>query len=395
MKPKICVISGSRAEYGLLKNVILPLEDSNLLDKYFIVTGSHLSARHGETINEIKKDNIKIDEEIAILKNDDTSSTITTVISDAIINFSRSFEKLKPDLVLILGDRYEIFSVAIAAMINNIPIAHIHGGESTEAAIDESIRHSLTKMSYFHFVAAEEYKNRVIQLGENPKRVFLVGGLGIDSIKNNNFYSKEELEAKYKIKFREKSLAITIHPVTLEQESNQKLVEELLAALDGFSETTIIFTLPNADVDGDLIAKKIISFSQERPNCYYYESLGHKGYLSLLKNIDGVVGNSSSGIMEAPFCGVGTVNIGDRQTGRIKAESIVDVSVEKRAIVKGINQIMSTMFRRNINKQVNPYGNGDAGRRIIEILEKQMTKKNNNFLKKEFFDIEKPLYHNE
>ncbi|MDA9030971.1 UDP-N-acetylglucosamine 2-epimerase [Candidatus Pseudothioglobus singularis] len=387
MKPKICVVSGSRAEYGLLKNILLPLEDSNILDKYFIVTGSHLSARHGETINEIRNDNITINEEISILKNDDRPGTITSAISDAIKFFSRSFEKLDPDLVLILGDRYEIFAVAIAAMINNIPIAHIHGGESTEAAIDESIRHSITKMSYFHFVAADEYKKRVIQLGENPNRVFLVGGLGIDSIKNNNFYSKEELEDKYKIKFKNKSLSITVHPVTLEQENNEKLIEELLKALNEFPDTTLIFTMPNADIDGDLIAKRIISFCAERDNCYFYESLGHMGYLSLLMNIDGVVGNSSSGLLEAPFCGIGTVNIGDRQTGRIKAESIIDVSVEKKDIVDAIRQIMSTRFKKSIKNQANLFGNGGAGKRIVEILEKQLTINKNKFLKKEFFDI--------
>jgi GDP/UDP-N,N'-diacetylbacillosamine 2-epimerase (hydrolysing) len=387
MNPKVCIISGSRAEYGLLRNVILPLKISNLLDLQFVVTGSHLSSQHGKTIDEIQNDSLIIDETIEIITNDDSPTGIANSVSKGIIKSAKVLKKLDPDMILILGDRYEIFAVAIAAMFLNIPISHIHGGESTEALIDESIRHSLTKMSYFHFVAAEDYKKRVVQLGENPNRVFFVGGLGIDSIKNTTFLTKKELEERFKLTINKKCLMVTFHPVTLDRKNNQFFLEELLKALEYFTDTTLIFTLPNADSDGHQITKTIKSYINKNPNAYFFKSLGHQGYLSFLQLADGVVGNSSSGILEAPFSGIGTVNIGDRQKGRLKPKSIIDVSDDRESIKNGIIKILSKDFRSSINYQNNPFGIGKAGQSIVKILEQELNIKNRNFLKKEFFNL--------
>ncbi len=387
MKPIICVISGSRSEYGLLRNVLLPLNESDLLDTQFIVTGSHLSTRHGNTIEEINKDGININTEIKILSDDDSPIGIASTMSRAIEKSSIALDNLKPDMILVLGDRYEIFAVSIAAMLLNIPISHIHGGESTEAAIDESIRHSLTKMSCFHFVAAEEYRKRVIQMGEHPDRVFFVGGLGIDSIVNNKMISKEQLEHDYKIDLSKKFLLVTFHSVTLDRENNIKSLDELFDAIDHFDDYNFIFTAPNADHDNSAITDRITSFSNKRDNIYFHQSFGQNAYLSLLNEASGVVGNSSSGLLEAPFFEIGTVNIGDRQKGRIRHESVVDVENSKQSITDGLNMILSEEFRKKIKNQVQSFGNGKSGSKIVRILETELSKPSHEFLKKEFFDL--------
>jgi len=387
MKPKVCVISGSRAEYGLLRNVLFPLKKSKLINLQFIVTGSHLSSKHGKTIDEIKEDAIKIDEKIDILTEDDSSIGIADSISKAIEITSRALTKLNPDMILVLGDRYEIFAVSTAAMILNIPISHIHGGEITEAAIDEAIRHSLTKMSYFHFVTTEVYKKRVIQLGEDPKRVFFVGGLGIDSIENTSLLTRKQLEKKFNVKLNKTFLMITYHSVTLERENNLKTVKEMLEALDHFKDSSLIFTAPNADPDGGNITKAIKSFIGKNSNAHFFTSLGQNGYLSFLKEADCVVGNSSSGILEAPYCGVGSVNIGDRQKGRLKPKSVVDVSNDASSIRDGIKTVLSENFKYSIQNQHNPFGDGNAGTKIVAILEQELNKPNKKFLKKAFFDL--------
>ena len=360
MKPTICVISGARSEYGLLRNVLLPLNESDILNNQLIVTGSHLSSKHGNTIEEINEDGISIDAEIKILSDDDSPIGIAISMSKAIEKSSKVLSKLKPDMILVLGDRYEIFAVSIAAMLLNIPIAHIHGGENTEAAIDEAIRHSLTKMSYFHFVAAEEYRKRVIQLGEHPDRVFFVGGLGIDSIVNNNMISKEQLQRDYKIDLSKNFLLVTFHSVTLERENNMKSLDELLKAIDHFEDYNFIFTAPNADHDNSVITDRIKSYSNNKDNIYFHRSFGQNAYLSFLNQASGVVGNSSSGLLEAPYCEIGTVNIGDRQKGRIRHKSVIDVENNKQSIIDGINIILSHEFRKEIKNQVQSFGDGKS-----------------------------------
>ena len=332
MKRKICVVTGTRAEYGLLRWVIKGIKESHDLQLQLVVTGMHLSPEFGLTYKDIQQDGYPIKKKVEMLLSSDTTSGIIKSMGLGIISYAEAFDELKPDLLVVLGDRYEIFSAASAAMIARIPIGHIHGGEATEGLIDESIRHSITKMSHLHFVATEEYKNRVIQLGETPKNIFNVGGLGIDSIKRLNLLEKKELEDEINFKFGLKNLMITFHPVTLEQNTSSDQMKELLSALENMHDTKLIFTMPNADTDGRVLFDIVNDFVIQNPNAKSYTSLGQLKYLSCLKYVDGVVGNSSSGIIEAPSFNIGTINIGDRQKGRIKAQSIIDVVPEERKL---------------------------------------------------------------
>ena len=383
----ICFITGSRADYGLLKNVLLPLKKSKSLNSQFIVTGSHLSSKHGNTIKEIKDDNMQIDAELEILSGDDSSIGIAEALSKGIDRTAKTLRKLNPSMVLVLGDRYEIFAASIAAMILNIPISHIHGGENTEAAIDEAIRHSLTKMSCFHFVTTKEYKKRVIQLGENPERVFFVGALGLDSVKNTPLLTRKELEERFEVKLKKRILMITYHSVTLEREDNLKNLNEILKAIDNFKDFSLIFTSPNADHDGEAIKGLIEAYVKKNNNAHFFSSLGQNGYLSFLKEAECVIGNSSSGIFEAPYCKVGSVNIGNRQKGRLKPKSVIDVPNNSMKITDAINHVFSKDFKKIIQDQENPFGDGDAGERIVSILENELNQSGKEFLKKEFFNL--------
>ena len=272
-------------------------------------------------------------------------------------------------------------------MISNIPISHIHGGESTEAAIDEAIRHSLTKMSYFHFVTTEEYRKRVIQLGEDPERVFFVGALGLDSIKNTQLLSKKQLEEKFQVKLKKKILMITYISVTLERENNMKNLNKVLKALDNINDFSLIFTSPNADHDGGKLKDIIETYVKKNNNAHFFTSLGQNGYLSFLKQADCVIGNSSSGIFEAPYCKVGSVNIGNRQKGRVKPKSVMDVPNDIESITNAINNVLSEDFSKIISTQNNPFGDGSAGIKIVTILENELNQSNKGFLKKEFFNL--------
>jgi len=272
-------------------------------------------------------------------------------------------------------------------MISNIPISHIHGGESTEAAIDEAIRHSLTKMSYFHFVTTEEYRKRVIQLGEDPKRVFFVGALGLDSVKNTPLLTRKELENKFGVRLKKKLLMITYHSVTLERADNLKNLNEILKALDNFKDFDLVFTSPNADHDGGKIKDVITNYVQRNNNAHFFSSLGQNGYLSFLKESKCVIGNSSSGIFEAPYCKVGSVNVGDRQKGRLKPKSVIDVPNNSKNITDAVENILSEDFSKILSSQENPFGDGSAGERIVTILENELNQSNKEFLKKEFFNL--------
>ncbi|TGK21434.1 UDP-N-acetylglucosamine 2-epimerase [Leptospira kmetyi] len=384
MKPKVCVVTGTRAEYGLLRFVMEGIKNSLSLELQIIATGSHLSPEFGLTYQEIEKDGFYIDRKVEMLLSSDSKTGVAKSIGLGTIGFADAFENLSPDLVMILGDRFELLSVASAALVSKIPMAHIHGGETTEGAFDEAIRHSLTKMSHIHFVAAEEYKKRVIQLGEDPQTVHLVGGLGLDGIHKIKLLDRKTLEKELGFELGKKALLVTFHTVTLGDSSSEFQMKELLSALDLNSDIQYIFTMPNADTDGRVIFRLIEDFVKTHPNSKAFTSLGQLKYLSALSHVDGVVGNSSSGIIEAPSFKKGSINIGDRQKGRIKATSVIDCDPERKSICRSINELYSEAFQTKILNVVNPYGDGGASEKIVRILENTESK---YLLKKSFFDI--------
>ena len=345
------------------------IEQSSKLQLQVIVTGTHLSPEFGNTYRDIEDDQFNIDRKLEILVSSDTPTGVTKSMGLAMISFADALEELNPDIVLVLGDRFEIFCAVSAAMVACIPIAHLHGGEVTEGAIDESIRHSITKMSHLHFTATETYRNRVIQLGEQPNNVFHVGSLGIDSLLKLNFLSLNSLQESLGFTLGEKNLLITFHPVTRDKDSSVQQMSELLDALSMLTNTHLIFTMPNADVCGRTLARMVDNFVENNLNAYAFSSLGQLRYLSCVKHVDGVVGNSSSGIIEVPTLRKGTVNIGDRQLGRIKAESIIDCEPNRDSICEAIEILYSEIFRQKLTKMENPYGNGGASHNITQILE--------------------------
>ena len=384
MKRKICVVTGTRAEYGLLYWLMKEIEANKDLELQLIVTGMHLSPEFGLTYKEIEKD-FKINKKIEMLISSDTAIGISKSMGLAQIGFAEAYEELKPDILVVLGDRYEIFSAVSVAMIANIPIAHLHGGEITEGAFDESIRHSITKMSHLHFTATDEYKNRVIQLGEEPNRVFNFGGMGIENIKRLNLLSKEEFEKSIDFKLNKKNILVTFHPVTLESLTAKEQFQELLDAIDELEDTNIIFTKANSDTDGRVINQKIDEYvAKNSDKSVGFASLGQLRYLSALQYIDAVVGNSSSGLLEAPSFKIATVNIGDRQKGRIKALSVIDCEPKKEKISKVFEEIYSKEFQKKLKNVENPYGENCPSKQIVEVLKNVNLA---NILKKSFYDL--------
>tara|TARA_B100001013_G_scaffold76060_1_gene40658 strand:+ start:1278 stop:2438 length:1161 start_codon:yes stop_codon:yes gene_type:complete len=382
-KKRICVITGSRAEYGLLRKLIAQIEKDNTLKLQLLVTGSHLATKYGYTIREIEKDNFPIDAKIKIHEKDVES--YPNIVSKGIKGISSEISKLKPDLVLLLGDRYEIFSAAAAAFFLQVPIAHIHGGEVTLGSMDEIIRHAITKMSHFHFVAAEEYKKRVIQLGEYPTTVFNVGGLGVDVIRQTKLISKDKLEKELGINFKKTNFLVTVHPETNKKDLSNKLIKNLIASLASFKDTLAIFTLPNSDLGNKKIREIIVSYVRNHPeNSHYFDSLGIQTYSSVINQVDLVIGNSSSGLLEAPFLQVPSLNIGIRQTGRLKAKSVFDSGYETIEIEKKINKILKKSSQNLISYSDNPYGDGGATDKILNILKKIEIPAS---LEKSFFDL--------
>jgi GDP/UDP-N,N'-diacetylbacillosamine 2-epimerase (hydrolysing) len=382
---KICVITGTRAEYGLLYWLMKEIQTAPDLECQIVVTGMHLSPEFGLTWKQIVDDGFAINHKVEMLLSSDTSKGITKSMGVGLIGFADVFEDLNPDIVVLLGDRFEIFTAASAAMIAKIPIAHIHGGESTEGVIDEAMRHSITKMAHLHFTATEEYRERVIQLGEQPDNVYNVGAPGIDNIKKLKLFDREGFEDAIGFKLGKNNLLITYHPVTLETCTSEKQFISLLEVLDELEETHLIFTKPNADTDGRIIIQLIDEFVAKKPGeRMAFTSLGQMRYLSAMKYVDGVVGNSSSGIIEAPSFRIGTINIGDRQTGRIKCESIIDCEPETESIRKAIKTLFSDSFRKSLPKVKNTYGDGGSTEKIVEVLkERNIT----GILKKKFYNI--------
>jgi GDP/UDP-N,N'-diacetylbacillosamine 2-epimerase (hydrolysing) len=368
MRRKINVVTGGRSDYGLLKWLMKAIQADKDLELQVIATGMHLSSRYGSTLNEIQQDGFTIDEKVECLDAGDSTLNMTNAMAKTMTGCAEAYARLKPDVVLVLGDRFEIFSAVVSALVAKIPVAHLHGGEITAGAIDESFRHAITKMSALHFVANDEYRCRVLQMGENPSRVFNVGGLGVDAILNVELLSKEQISNDLEINFLSKSLLITFHPETATANSAELQIKEILNALAKLADTTLIFTMPNADTGNSIVTDLIRHFVTEGNNRYFFESLGQTRYLSILNLIDGVIGNSSSGLAEAPSFKIGTVNIGERQNGRIQASSVLNCEASETQIIKAIEDMYSDAFQSRLKTTVNPYGTGGSSARITEIL---------------------------
>jgi GDP/UDP-N,N'-diacetylbacillosamine 2-epimerase (hydrolysing) len=384
MRRKICVVTGSRAEYGLLYWLMKGIQSDPGLQLQVVATGMHLAPAFGLTYKEIAKDGFQIDRKVEMLLSSDTPAGIAASMGLGLIGFGESLRELQPDMMLVLGDRFELLPAVAAALVSRIPVAHLHGGEATEGAFDEGIRHAITKMSHLHFVAAEEYRRRVIQLGEHPDRVFLVGGLGIDNVKKLALLDRDSLEAALGFELGRRNLLVTFHPVTLETDAPGRQLAELLAALEMLEDTHLIFTMPNADNDNRALFEMVERFVANHANARVYTSLGRLRYLSCIKHVDGVVGNSSSGLVEAPSFGKGTINIGDRQRGRLKADSVIDCIPDRRSIAAALDRLYSPAFQATLKAVRNPYGEGGASEKILKVIRDYPLE---SILKKSFYDL--------
>lgn len=384
---KVCIATGTRAEFGLLYWLIDAVHRDPDMELQLIVTGMHLSPEFGMTVNEIEKSPFPIAKKIEILLSSDSPVGVAKSVGLGVISFAEAFAELQPVILVVLGDRFEMLSVATAALIARIPIGHIHGGETTEGVIDEAIRHAITKMSHLHFTATETYRNRVIQLGESPDRVFNTGTPGLDNIEKMDLLDRPAFEAAIDFSLGTRTALVTFHPVTLEKQTAVAQFSELLAALEDFPEMSVIFTMPNADTDGRGIMELIHAFVAQAPaKRKAFSSLGQLRYLSALAHVDVVIGNSSSGLTEVPSFRKPTVNIGDRQKGRLKAASVIDCLPLKETIGKAIEHAFSEDLQQQLATIVNPYGQAGASEKIKEIIQSVDL---NGILKKQFYDVEK------
>lgn len=386
MKKKIIVLTATRAEYGLLSPIIHKMKNISMFDVNVAVTGAHLSPEFGLTYNEIEADGIKIDKKIEILMSSDSDVGISKSMGMAMMGFAEYFADTKPDALMVLGDRYETLAVCCAAMNARIPIIHLYGGETTEGAIDEAIRHAITKMSYLHFTSTDDYRRRVIQLGEHPNRVFTVGSIGIENALKMELLTKKELEESIQFELEQSFAVVTFHPTTLEEGQTETQFGEILAALDKYPNIKYIFTKANADTNGRIINQMIDEYVLSRDNAVAFASLGVKRYLSALRYATLVIGNSSSGLVEVPSFKIPTINIGDRQKGRLQAESVINCEPTCEEIVKAIEKALSEEFRNVVLRATNPYGDGETSQRIVETLKIVLNDKTIN-LKKKFYDV--------
>tara|TARA_B110000444_G_C18814392_1_gene584342 strand:- start:285 stop:1451 length:1167 start_codon:yes stop_codon:yes gene_type:complete len=384
---KICIVTGNRAEYGLLKNLISRIKIEKTTRLQIIATGSHLSKFYGNTYKEILKDGNTINQKIDLqIKKNNSKLDTAKSTSLAIQGFTNSYNELKPDIVVLLGDRYEIFAATFAAMNMNIPVAHIHGGEKTFGSIDDHMRHAITKMSKWHFVSTLSYKKRVIQLGEVPKNIFYVGALAYESILNQELVSKKLFEKYIKMKFKKNNFLLTFHPETSDKNFKIDTFNNLLDAISTIKESTILFTLSNADAGGGLINEKIKKFVKKNPLAsVYFTSMGSKMYYSALKNCNIVIGNSSSGILEAPYFTTPSINIGDRQTGRLSAKSVIHSKKDRISIINSIRKAIIINSKKNNKIYDNPYGKLKSSKKIIDVLKNINMSKVNT--RKKFYDI--------
>ena len=382
---KICVITGTRAEFGLLRPLIELIANDNELQLQLIATGMHLSPEFGYTLNEITEAGFMVDKKVECLLSSDSSVGVSKTIALAISGFADALSELTPDLVVVLGDRTEILGAVIATAMANIPIAHLHGGETTEGAYDEAIRHSITKFSHLHFTSTEAYRKRVIQLGEHPDTVFNVGAIGLDAIKKLPLLDKASFEQAIGFKLKERNILITYHPVTLEKEAPIETFENILIALDELTNTALIFTHANSDKNGRIINKMITEYvSSHKDKAVEFKSLGQLRYLSALQFVDFVIGNSSSGMTEVPAFYIPTINIGDRQKGRINCESVINSNNSLEDIKKSITFALDKTFREKIQQQELLYGNGTAAEKILQIIKEH----NHISIKKSFYNID-------
>lgn len=384
---KISILTATRAEYGLLKPIIEKLYEVADFDVRVVVTGAHLSPEFGLTYKEIEQDGIVIDEKIEMLLSADTPASISKSMGLAMISFADYFERLKPDMLIVLGDRYETLAVCMAAMNQRIPIAHLYGGETTEGALDESIRHAITKLSYLHFTSTEEYRKRVIQLGEQPDRVFSVGAVGIENILNQKLMVKSKLESSIQFLLDKPYVMVTFHPVTLEDEHSEEQFQALLDVCKRYQNMKFIFTKANADANGRIINKMIDSYIKENDHAIAFTSLGMNRYLSALKYCTFVIGNSSSGLLEAPSFGIPSINIGDRQRGRLQANSVINCKPNVDDIEKAIKIALTDEFQRKAKNTINPYGNGNTSEKVVSVV-KDFLSNGRIELKKKFYDCE-------
>lgn len=383
---RVCIVTGTRAEYGLLYWLMREVQEDPELDLQIVATGMHLSPEFGLTYREIEEDGFEIDEKVEMLTSSDTPVGIAKSIGLGTIGFADALSRLDPDVLVLLGDRYEILSVAQAALVARIPIAHIHGGEVTEGAVDDSIRHAVTKMAHVHFTATQSFQRRVIQLGERPERVFNVGAPGLDYLRHLDLMDQEELELSLGFEFGNPTFLVTYHPATLQDRPPEESVDELLGALDRFPDARLIFTKANADAEGRLINQRIEEYVQkEGPRAELYDSLGQRRYLSALHHVDLVLGNSSSGLTEAPAIPVPTVNLGTRQDGRPRAESVIDSQEQVDEIVRSIQNALSDSFRECLEGGNSPYGDGKATPRICRHLKEIPLE---NLTMKAFYDLD-------
>jgi GDP/UDP-N,N'-diacetylbacillosamine 2-epimerase (hydrolysing) len=383
---KLMIITATRAEYGLLSPVIKKLKKCPEIEVYVVATGTHLSNEFGMTVREIENDGVCVNAKIDILSQSDGAIGISQTMACAMEKFAGYFEKVQPEAIMILGDRYEMLAIASAALNARIPIIHIHGGEATEGAADEYIRNAITKLSYLHFASTEMYRRRIIQMGEHPERVYNVGALGVENCLNTTLYSKAELEIELGCQLT-KYAVLTFHPVTMENCTAEEQINTLMTVISEFPEITFICTKANSDTGGRVINNCIEAYSHQFSNIKLYDSLGMRKYLSAIKYAEFVIGNSSSGIIEVPSFCVATINIGDRQKGRIQAESIVNCQPDYDAIKSAICQVMMNDFKEKASKVVNPYGQAGTSDKIVSITEKFLKEKHNDF-KKKFYDIE-------
>ncbi len=382
---KVCVITGSRAEYGLLSRLMKLIKEDSDLILQIIVTNMHLSPEFGNTYQDIEKDGFHIDKKVHMLLSSDTANATAKSIGVAVIGFADAYEDLSPDLILVLGDRYEMLAAVSAALVYKIPVAHIHGGEITEGAFDDSIRHSISKMSHLHFTSTDEYRNRVIQLGEDPAFVFNVGAIGIDNLKHLNLLTKESLEEDLNFKLSGECILVTYHTVTLEDNTAQEQIENLLEVLKEIKNLQILFTLPNSDPNGHIIKELITKFVEEnKDRSAVFAALGQIRYLSVLKYINAVVGNSSSGLIEVPSMGIPTLNIGSRQQGRLKPKTVVDCETSVKEIRKNLLYILSSQFKNSCKNAPNPYEKKNTASEILSVIKKYDLQK---LVKKRFHNL--------
>jgi len=380
---RICVVTGSRADYGILYWLLKAIAGDRDLELQIAATGSHLSPEFGLTWREIEADGFAIAAKVEMLLSADTPSAIAKSLGLGVIGFADAFARLAPEIVVVLGDRFEILAAAQAALVARIPIAHIHGGEVSEHAIDESIRHAITKMAQWHFVAAEPYRKRVIQMGESPERVFNHGAPGLDHLSKSEWLSRARLEEKLGMRLGEPLFLVTYHPATLGERPPEEAMAELLAALEAFPEATVVFTHPNADAGGRALIGPIEAFVRSHPQrAKAFVALGQRGYLNVMREADVVVGNSSSGITEAPALHKATVNVGERQKGRLKAASIIDAAERRDDIVRALRKALSPEFRATLAGTESLYGVGDASRAILARLKAELPR-----VAKPFFDL--------